>query len=131
MKTKPLHFGPILFSWLLSAPCFSSQAGLMDHWTTNQVSTNHFGLTYVVYGNGRYVAYGPYSDYGSLMSSEDGVNWVLRNDGGGASGSGLSYSVALSYAGGKYFALGGFGVSAVSSDGISWNTFSFPIAKGV
>lgn len=95
-----------------------------------QVSTNHIGLSYVVYGNGLYVAYGQYSDYGAVMSSEDGINWVLRNDGGGPLGSGLSYSVALSYTGGKFFAFGGFGVSAVSSNGINWTTFPLPIAKG-
>jgi hypothetical protein len=107
----------------------SAEAGVMDHWVTNKVSTNHIGLTFVVYGGGRYVAYGQYSDYGAVMVSTDGINWELRHD-GGPSGD-LSYSVALSYAGGKYFALGGFGTSGVSSDGFTWNTFSFPIANGV
>ena len=77
----------------------------------------------VLYANGRYVAFGEYSDYGFILSSEDGKNWTLRSDG---ISSGISYSLGLTYAGGKFFALGGFGVSGVSSDGISWDAFFFP-----
>src|ERR1051326_9393485 len=86
------------------AGVFSCHAGIMDHWTTELVSSNHIGLDFVAFGQGRYVAYGEYSDWGAIMSSEDGINWTLRDDGGGFSGSGLSYSIGLSYAGGKFFA---------------------------
>src|SRR3954447_10754642 len=117
-------FGVLLVTVFCFIPGVSrTKAGVMDHWVTIQVSTNHFGLTYVVYGDGRYVAYGQYSDYGVVMVSYDGINWEVRQD-GGPSGS-LSYSVGLSYAGGKYFALGGFGASAVSSDGFNWTRISF------
>src|SRR5215510_11328681 len=81
--------------------CFNenqSRGGVMDHWTTRQVSTNWFGLEHVVYGNGRYVAYGTYSDYGALMSSEDGINWALRLDGKAPSANGFSFAASMHFA---------------------------------
>jgi hypothetical protein len=110
---------------LAAAICFASlcsRADILEHWTTNLVSSTA-GMRCVVYGNGRYVAFGEYSDYGLILSSEDGKNWTQRSDGGS---SGISYSIGLTYAGGKFFALGGFGTSGVSDNGISWDTFSFP-----
>ncbi|MFO1511757.1 MAG: hypothetical protein U1F83_02410 [Verrucomicrobiota bacterium] len=103
---------------------FLSQAlaGPLDNWTTNQVSTNSFGLDCAVYGNGRYVAYGEYSDYGVIMSSEDGINWSLRLD--GKTNATFSFSLALVYTGNRFFALGGFGGSAVSTNGVDWTVFS-------
>jgi len=110
----------------LSLPTSQAEADALDNWTTNQVSTNYFGLNCVVYRNGRYVAYGEYSDYGVIMTSEDGRHWTLRSDGGGPTGSGLSYSVALVYTGGRFFALGGFGESGMSTNGIDWTIFGGP-----
>jgi hypothetical protein len=99
------------------------------------VSTNIFRLDFVVYANGRFVAFGEYSDYGVILTSEDGKTWTLRSDGygqaGGASASGLSWSTGLAYTGGKFFALGG--ASGVSVDGIHWTVFSGPgaVPRGV
>jgi len=95
----------------------------LDNWTTNQVSTNSFCLDCVVYGNGRYVAYGEYLDWGVIMTSEDGINWALRLD-GKTNSSGFSFSIALVYTGNRFFALGGFGASAVSTNGADWTAFS-------
>jgi len=81
-------------------------------------------MDFVVYGNGRYVAFGEYSDYGVILTSEDGITWVLRSDGGATSGSGISFSVGLVYTGGKFFALGGFGQSGVSTNGVDWSVVS-------
>ncbi len=117
-----LGCGSIAFFLLVSSS--SLQADVLDNWTTNQVSTNYFGLDCVVYGSNRYVAYGEYSDYGVILTSEDGKDWILRSNGGGLSGSGLSFSISLVYTGGRFFALGGFGASAVSADGINWTVFS-------
>jgi hypothetical protein len=89
---------------------------------TNQISTNYFGLDCVVYGTNRYVAYGEYSDWGVIMTSEDGKNWTVRSDGGASSG--LSFSISLVYTGGRFFAVGGFGASATSTNGIDWTVFS-------
>src|SRR5215813_1034617 len=109
MRTN--HAGGIggLLSVLLISSLFQSRAGVMDHWTTRQVSTNWFGLEHVVYGNGRYVAYGTYSDYGALMSSEDGINWALRLDGKAPSANGFSFAASMHFAHGRFFAFGGFG----------------------
>jgi len=81
-------------------------------------------MDFVVYGNGRYVAFGEYSDYGVILTSEDGITWVVRSDGGATSGSGISFSVGLVYTGGKFFALGGFGQSGVSTNGVDWSVVS-------
>jgi hypothetical protein len=103
--------------------CLGVHAGILDHWTSVQLSANHFGLDCVAFANGRYVAFGEYSDYGIIFSSEDGQTWTLRSDGGGTGGSGLSYSVGLVFTGGKFFALGGFGAHGVSVDGTNWTIF--------
>ena len=103
--------------WALTA---RTNAGPLDHWTTNQVSTNYFGLTEVAYGAGRYVASGSYSDYGVLLSSEDGLQWTLRSDGNGTPPSGLGYVTALRYVGTRFFAFGAMGGSATSTNGIDW-----------
>jgi hypothetical protein len=107
-------------------------AGIMDHWTTKQISTNSYGLEFLVHAENRYVAFGLYSDYGVALSSENGINWVVRIFGGPAvNQSPLSWSTALSHCGGKFFAFGGFGYSAVSPDGISWQTFQMdPVISG-
>jgi hypothetical protein len=116
----------VILGGALSLPTSQAEADALDNWTTNQVSTNHFGLNCVVYRNGHYVAYGGYSDYGVIMTSEDGTKWTLRSDGSGPSGSGLSYSVSLLYTGGRFFALGGFGSSGMSVDGTNWTIFGGP-----
>lgn len=121
----------ILVASLLAAAFLCSagktRADILENWTTNQVSTNRFSLEFVVYGKGLFVAYGEYSDYGAIVSSEDGKTWTLRNDGGPVgSGSGLSFSCGLAFTGTRFFALGGFGTSAVSTDGINWTVFSHP-----
>jgi hypothetical protein len=102
-----------------------ARADLLEHWTTNQVSST-YGLACVVYADGKYVAYGDYSDYGVLLSSEDGLTRTLRSDGGPPASSGLSYVKGLCVAGNRFFALGAFGTSAVSSNGLDWTVFSLP-----
>jgi hypothetical protein len=116
---------------LLIALCFaalSSRSDILDHWTTNVVSSKA-RMDCIVYANGRYVAYGEYSDWGLIVTSEDGINWTQRTDG---ISSGISYSQSLVYTGGKFFAMGGFGGIGVSSDGISWEASTYDgIANGV
>src|ERR1041384_7150020 len=62
-KTSPvsllLRRLPLLGAFIFPAlsPAF---ADALDNWTTNQVSTNYFGLDHVAYAKGRYVAYGWY-----------------------------------------------------------------------
>lgn len=112
-----------LLATLLIIGCLKSRADILDSWTTNLLSTTA-AMDCVVYGNGRYVAYGEVSDYGYLYSSEDGFNWTPRTS--EAIPTQLSFPKSLAYCGGKFFALGGFGNSAVSTNGTNWTVFSLP-----
>jgi hypothetical protein len=103
--------------------CLHSQSEILEHWKTNLVSTSA-GLNYLIYANNRYVAYGDISDNGAIFTSEDGLNWALRLD--GFSSHSLGYGLGLYYAGGKFFAFAGIGTSAISDDGITWDSFGFP-----
>jgi hypothetical protein len=89
----------------------------LDNWSTNQVSTNSFRLSQVVYGNGRFVAAGGKYDGGVILSSEDGTTWSLRAE-GGASRPSLVWG--LTYGGGRFVAVGHFGGISSSTDGINW-----------
>src|SRR5437016_7862581 len=83
-----------LLGIMLLGNCVSA-TDILQHWTTNQVSSVA-GMDCVIYANGRYVAYGEYSDFGLILSSEDAKTWTVRSDGGpGPSSSGLSYAVGL------------------------------------
>jgi hypothetical protein len=125
---KPIEaFAATLFMLLASAP--SAPAAGLDHWTTLQVSTNYFRLDYVTWANGVYVAYGTSSDDGVILSSDDGLNWVLRIH--GTNGSGLSFAYSLIYTGTKFFALGGIGPSGISSDGKNWSLVGLDTSTSV
>ena len=114
---------PLVLGILATVP--DARAELLEHWTTNQVSTN-YGLDCVVYANGRYVAFGDYSDYGVLLSSEDGLTWTMRSDGRPPNLPGVSWVKGLCVAGNRFFALGGFCTSAFSSNGLDWTVFTLP-----
>jgi len=102
-----------LFSFSISV-----RADALDNWTTNQVSTNGFRLNCVIYGNGRYVVAGGWADGGFIMSSEDGLNWTTRADGGFGGPPSLVW--ALAYGGGRFVTVGHFGGTASSTNGIDW-----------
>src|ERR1051325_8230893 len=91
---------------------FESRADILESWTTNHISTVA-AIDCVVFGKGRYVAYGETSDYGYLYSSDDGFNWTPRTS--ESVPAQLSYARSLVYCGGKFFALGGFGTYGTSS----------------
>ncbi|HEU0039376.1 MAG TPA: hypothetical protein VFR76_08890, partial [Verrucomicrobiae bacterium] len=59
-----------------------TRADSLDNWTANQVGTNVFWLNKVAYGSGRYVAAGwSCSDFGIVLTSEDGRNWTEQANG--------------------------------------------------
>jgi hypothetical protein len=114
----------------LALACFAVSAqvsaDILEKWTGQQLCTNYYGLEYLEYGAGRFVAFGWYSDIGVLLSSEDGKKWDLRMDGSRPGPEqGLSYSTGFAYSEPYFLALGGFGISAFSSDGVTWNVFDF------
>lgn len=98
----------------------STRADVLDNWTTNQISTNSFGLHHVVYGNGRYVAVGEAGDGGGIYTSEDGLNWTLRFSDNN------SWGLTLNYSGGCFAGVGGFGIVDVSTNGTNWTSSFLP-----
>ncbi len=104
---------------LLCSANMSAWCDALDNWSTNQVGTNAFRLLNVVYGNGRFVAAGGMLDGGALLSSENGVDWTVRANGGASCCPGLTYG--LTFGGGKFVGVGHFGNIARSSDGIRWS----------
>ena len=114
-----LFVSAICVGIFLSTSTPTARADALDNWTTNQVSTNWFGLGHVVYGNGRYVAAGSWSSYGAYLSSEDGLNWMLRVQ-GDTNGAGNVYSLVFSE--GRFMTTGGpLGArTGISTNGIDW-----------
>ena len=124
---RHLACGAIFSTFLLSVST-STRADALDHWTTNQVD-DWYGLTQVAYGNGRFVAGGDGSDYGILLSSEDGLDWAVRVRGWTNSVQGIRYLV---FSGDRFiFAAGPWiGNSAgFSTNGINW-TYSEAPSEG-
>ena len=78
------------------------------------------------YGKGQFVAVGGHIrdplggsslDFGSIITSNDGVNWVLRL-------SGIANGVRrIAYGNGQFVAMGDFGTTLTSSDGVNWTQF--------
>src|SRR5262245_38867660 len=60
-----------IFAVILSGMA-GARADVFERWNTNQVSSTNFGLSLVTYAGERFVAYGSHSDYGVILSSEDG-----------------------------------------------------------
>src|SRR6266550_1898068 len=96
------------------------RADSLDNWTTNQVGTNVFWLNKVAYGSGRYVAVGWFcSDFGIVLTSEDGRNWTERANGCSAFQYPLGL-IGLAHGEGTFVAVG-FGSTIYSStNGIDW-----------
>jgi hypothetical protein len=105
----------LILATLFTAVALSARADPLDHWTTNQVTTN-FYLTHVVYGNGIYVASAEFGDGGAFYSSVDGFHWTQRF-------SDLnSWGMKVNYSEGQFSAVGGFGTANVSADGTNWTS---------
>jgi len=107
----------------------SAVADVLDTWTTNQVSTNWFGLRGVVYGNGVYVAAGMYLDWGTIISSEDGFNWTVRADANFPDpNSGPSWGLGVYFANNRFVGVSRWGCTSVSTNGTNWvvSYVSFP-----
>jgi len=98
----------------------TTRADVLDNWTTNQITTNSFGLRGIVYGNGRCVAVGESGDYGQIYTSTDGLSWTacfLDYNGWGMN---------LNYSDGHFSGVGGWGYVDVSTNGIDWTSSALP-----
>ncbi len=106
--------------------CFpaSARADVLDNWTTNQISTNIFGMHHIVYGNGLFVAVGESGDSSGYYYSTDNSHWKL------AYTESSSWGANLIYVGGHYASvrssLSWASIANVSADGTNWTTTFFP-----
>jgi len=116
----------LLTLMLVLSSAITTWSDALDNWSTNQVSTNSFGLNQVVYGNGRFVAAGGQSDGGAILSSEDGATWTVRANGYCCSNPSLVWGLA--YGSGRFVAVGHFGGVATSTNGIHWSFTNVPTA---
>jgi len=99
-----------------------ARADVLDNWTTNQITTNSFGMNHIVFGNGIYVAYGAFLDFGGFYTSVDGLNWKLQYT------EPNSWLNTLNYSEGHFASVrynDGASVADVSGDGTNWTTSFF------
>ena len=106
---KLLGFSLLVITLLIGIPDFSI-ADPLDNWHWRNPLPQGNTLNGIVYGNGTFVAVG---DYGTTLTSPDGVSWTVRTSGT----SNLLYGVA--YGNGTFVAVGG-GTILTSPDGVSW-----------
>jgi hypothetical protein len=122
MKSKLCRFWVTAFlsGCVFFLPLFPARADVLDRWSTNQIGANLFAsqTQHVIYANGLFVAYLEAGDGGNFYSSVDGRHWVLQTNNPNA------WGLTLTYSGGKFVGISGFGLLASSSDGTNW-LFSF------
>jgi hypothetical protein len=94
-------------------------ADILDHWSTNQITTNFFSLNRVVYDGTRYVAVGEESDSGGIYTSDDGLNWNLRFS------DPSSWGLSLVCSQGHFVGVGGFAID-FSPNGLDWTAVVRP-----
>ena len=91
-----------------------ARADVLDNWTTNQITTNSFGLHHVVFGNGCFVAVGESGDAGRIYTSTDGLKWTTQFSDFN------SWGMTLHYANGYFAGIGGNNYVNVSTNGTNW-----------
>lgn len=121
---------------LLNGLTVITHADALDNWTSCQVTNpvdplgGILTLTGVTYGNGRYVAVGQFvgDDNGAIETSDDGINWTIRNQ--------LNYSILdlynVTFANGMFVACGWqgdgiFGNLYTSTNGVNWTSHATQI----
>ena len=113
---RPMPLSQLVFIFLLQfallslSPC-GARAEWLDNWTLRNPRFTANSLLDVAYGNGSFVAVG---DGGTVMTSLDGANWVLRQQ-----DPTLTFRSILR-ANGRFVALGGNGTLLTSLDGTNW-----------
>jgi len=109
MKTrKLLGFSLLVITLLIGIPHFSI-ADPLDNWHWRYPLPQGNTLVAIAYGNGAFVAVG---EFGSIVTSQDGVTWTNRI-------SGTSYNLnGVTYGNGTFVAVGGGILTA--PDGVTW-----------
>jgi hypothetical protein len=125
MKDPRITFLKIISFLILVSSLIATrvQADALDNWTSKQINTNSFGLRDVTYGNGRYVAVGEEtvgSDFGVILTSEDGVNWTVRRTRYDDS-YGYTFALyAVTFSKGLFVAVGYQSAIYSSTNGLDW-----------
>src|SRR5205807_461714 len=86
------------------------RADPLDIWTWRNPFPPAVSLSAVAYGNGQFVAVG---FGGTILTSTDGVNWLLRQSGI------QNYLKGVSYGNGQFVAVA-YGTILTSADGVNW-----------
>jgi hypothetical protein len=111
----PNKFLPFLFVLCITLiPAGISRADPLQNWTTITSNTNNwfYGMAYGnVSGNNMFITVG---DYGTLLTSADGVAWTLQNSGD------THHLFGVGYGNGTFVAVGTVGTILTSSDGATW-----------
>jgi len=99
----------LIFSMLIVVP-YLSYGSSLDNWLTVTSPSDHwfYGM---VYGNSKFVTVG---DYGTILTSPDGVVWTVRTSGDTHHLNGIGYGTNT------YIAVGTVGTILTSPDGITW-----------
>ncbi|GGF95972.1 hypothetical protein GCM10010912_46100 [Paenibacillus albidus] len=100
-------------------PSFAS-ADPLDNWSARSPLSTNQNMNGVIYGNGMYVAVG---DYGTIVSSSDGVSWTKRTS------DTENHLLDVAFGNGMYVAVGIEGTILASSDGVSWTNHTSGTAK--
>ena len=112
MKERKSFFNTyilLIFSMLIVIPSLSYGSSL-DNWVAVTSPSDHwfYGMTY---GNSKFVTVG---DYGTILTSPDGVVWTVRTSGD------THHLNGVGYGNNTYVAVGDVGTILTSPDGISW-----------
>ncbi len=99
----------------------SIHADILDHWTTNQITTNSFLFDSIACGNGLYVLAAEYYDDSEIYTSTNGINWTITMHDAGP------WGLNLHYLNGRFMGNGGYGSTVSSTNGVDWTVVNTPI----
>jgi hypothetical protein len=101
-------FSSILFSVVL---ILNLQSAILDQWHWRNPLPQGNQLNNVVFANGNYISVG---EWGTILTSTDGTNWVRRE-------SGTTDTLRdCAYGAGRYVVVGDFGTVLSSTDLVTW-----------
>jgi hypothetical protein len=100
----------LMIFFMLIAVADLSYGSSLDKWLMVTSPSDHwfYGMTY---GNSKFVTVG---DYGTILTSPDGVVWTIRTSGDTHHLNGVGYGINT------YVAVGNIGTILTSPDGITW-----------
>ncbi len=98
---------------LSDSPFFVSTDG-GENWSPIAIG-NQFAVKAIIFANGIFVAVGRANDGSVILTSSDGVNWIIREEGTDFCG-----LTGVTYGNGTFVAVSGGGLVLTSPDGVTW-----------